>query len=234
MHKLRQLLGLDDKAFYKSLFALSVPLVIQQGLSALLFLVDTIMVGQLDGNAIAAVGLANEIVFIMQMLAFGLLSGAGVFVAQYWGQKDSQSIKRMLGCVLTLCLIVGGVFSAAALLIPAQLIGLYSTDAVVISLGAQYLRTLAPAMFCNCVVLCYSILLRSCGDAFWPMLCTGAGVLINASLNYGLIFGKLGLPALGVTGAAIATDIAVRNVRTVIPSCSAGKIAPGRLKGYRH
>jgi len=121
--------------FYSTLFTIAIPIVLQNFLQTFVNMLDTVMVGRLGATEIAAVGLGNQIFFILNMMLFGISSGGAIFVAQYWGKKDIAGIRRTLGITLTLSFALSLVFTAAALFFPRELISLYSSDERVIALG---------------------------------------------------------------------------------------------------
>jgi putative MATE family efflux protein len=194
-----------SRHFFKTLFSVALPIIIQQIIMSSLNMIDIMMVGQLGDVSIASVGLANQVTFVMIVTMFGIASGAAVFTAQYWGQQDIVNIRRVLGICVSLALLVSGIAGGLALLIPERLLSIYTDDPAVISLGSSYLRILGPAYLFQGITICYSFVLRSTGHVRLPMIVSIGAVTINTSVNYLLIFGHLGAPALGVEGAAIAT-----------------------------
>jgi putative MATE family efflux protein len=202
--------------FYSTLFSIAIPITLQNLLQTFVSMLDTIMVGQLGSVEIAAVGLANQIFFVLNMILFGISSGGSVFIAQFWGKKDISGIRHTLGITLSLSFIVSIVFTAGAVFFPRSLIGLYSHDERVIELGAQYLRYVGLSYPLMAISLAYQIAFRSTGHVNLPMISTAVSFLVNAFGNWILIFGvnrqfsgmHLFIPALGVQGAAIATVIA--------------------------
>lgn len=193
----------------------------QQGLSSALYLIDNVMVGQLGETAIAAVGVSNQLTFLMQVFGFGINSGAGIFAAQYWGRNDTDGIHRIEGISLILSFCVGVVFMTAALAFGTQMADIFSNDPAVIALSAKYLAIAGWSYLFQLVAQSLGIILRACGDAVLPMVSTLAGVLVNGVLNYIFIFGKLGFSAMGVEGAALATLIAAAVNTSVLIAVSA-------------
>ncbi|KAE9635392.1 MATE family efflux transporter [Defluviitalea raffinosedens] len=197
-----------DKKFYKTLFSLALPIALQNFISSSLNMVDTLMIGKLGEAPIAAVAQANKIFFLYTLILFGINSGGSSFTAQFWSKKDVKGIRKVLG----ICLLSGGiaaiVFSIGAILFPKQLMYIFAKDPEVITLGSQYLRIVAISYLATAVTYSYSILLRSTGEAFIPMIISIISLGTNTVLNWILIFGHLGIPSMGVQGAAIATVIA--------------------------
>ncbi|MCX7708715.1 MAG: MATE family efflux transporter [Clostridia bacterium] len=197
-----------DKSFYISLVSLAMPIALQNFISSALNLVDTVMIGQLGEAEIAAVALANQIFFLLILFLFGISSGAGIFHAQFWGKGDVPNIRKVLGISLVGGISVALLFTIASLVIPRELMGLFSQDTRVIHMGSAYLRIVSLSFIMTAVSFCYSFTLRCTGKAGLPTYISFIALIANTLLNYVLIFGVLGFPSLGVEGAAIATVIA--------------------------
>lgn len=194
--------------FYKRLLTLAVPIMIQQFIQAALNLVDTIMIGKLGSDEIAAVGIANQVFFIVMMIVFGINSGISVYIAQFHGRNDTKNIKKTMGVSLTFGLGIGIFFCLFAIAFPHQIMRLFIDNDNVIRLGVYYLRIVAFSYIFLAVSLSFHVASRGIGKTVMPMVVSAVALSINTVLNYGLIFGNLGLPKLGVEGAAIATLIA--------------------------
>jgi len=204
-----------DRLFYKDLLRIAVPIALQNLIVSSVNMLDTVMVGLLGAVELAAVGLGNQIWFLLMLLLFGTSTGSGVFIAQYWGKRDLAGIRRTTGLSMALGLAAAFAFMTAALAVPRFLVGLYSRDTEVIRIGAEYLRFVAPSYPFAAASFAFSLALRGVERVKLPLAATLVSLILNAVLNYMLIFGKFGAPALGVRGAAIATVIA-RVVETVI------------------
>ncbi len=201
-------LNLSDKRFFSTMYRLASPIVLQHFIIFSLGMVDVMMIGQLGESSVAAVGVANQIFFLAILLFFGISSGAAIFTAQFWGQKDIRRIQSVLGLCLLMSLAGALLFSSVAILAPEWVIGIYSTDPEVIALGSRFLRIAAFSYAATAITISYSAVLRSTENVKLPMLVSLMALSLNTIFNYGLIFGNFGLPAMGVTGAAIATAIA--------------------------
>ena len=164
-------------------------------------MLDTVMIGRLGSVEIAAVGLGNQIFFILNMILFGITSGGGVFIAQFWGKKDLRGIRRSLGLMTLIAAFVALVFTVLGLLIPHQLIRIYSPDPEVVRVGGEYLRLACLSYIPTAISFSFTLALRSTERVKLPLICTSVSLLTNAGANYLLIF----LAGLGVKGAAIAT-----------------------------
>ena len=196
----------DD--FWRKMIALAAPIALQNLVGTLLNLVDTLMVGQLGDAAIAAVGLANQLFFLLMLFLFGISSGAAIFMAQYWGKRDLHAIHRVQGLCLALSAALSLVFAVVGFAAPRWVLGLFSQDAQVIGLGADYLRIAAIGYLPMAVTQVYAATLRSTEQVKAPMAVSMLALAVNTTLNYLLIFGRMGLPQMGVRGAAVATVIA--------------------------
>lgn len=221
-----------DKEFFKTILTLVIPITLQNLISSSLNMVDNVMIGRLGENEIAAVGLVNQYFFIFMLCLSGINAGASIFMSQYWGRKDKKSIKRVLGLDLVLGTITSAIFTVIALFAPEYVMKIFTKEAIIIDLGVQYLRIIAITFMLTNITQGFSTALRCTGIAKPPMFASLIGVLTNAFLNWVFIFGKLGAPAMGVAGAALATSIA-RVVETTIVLIYAYRpesVAKGRLK----
>lgn len=187
---------------------LAIPISIQNVITSSLNLVDTIMIGQLGAVEVAAVGLANRYYFIFVLISFALSSGATIFTAQFWGKKDVEHIGKPMGIALICGVFVGLVFASGALLIPEVIMKIFTKDPQVIVEGSNYLRIVSFSYILTAVTLTYVFVLRSIEHVKLPMYASTSALALNTFLNYCLILGHFGFPALGVKGAAIATLIA--------------------------
>jgi putative MATE family efflux protein len=209
--------------FYGTLFSIAVPIILQNLLQTFVNMLDTIMVGQLGSAQIAAVGLGNQVFFMLNMILFGISSGGSIFVAQFWGKKDISGIRRTLGITLSLSLAVSVVFTVGSLFFPRELIGLYSQDPLVIELGAEYLRLVGISYPLMAISFAFQLAFRATEHVRLPMVSTAVSFGVNVLGNWLLIFGMhadvfglhLVIPACGVKGAAVATVLS-RIVELVI------------------
>lgn len=198
----------NDRHFFSQMFRIALPITAQNLVLASLNLVDTIIIGGLGESAIAGVGLANQYFFLLNLLLFGITSGSAIFTAQFWGIRDVRNIRRVLG----ICLITGGIgaflFTIGGILFPNQILGIFSKDSDVIALGSQFLRIVSFSYVITAFTFSYSFILRSTGNVKAPLAVSVTALAINTVLNYLLVYGYLGLPAMGVRGSATATLIA--------------------------
>ena len=198
---------LRDKDFMRAMLALAVPVAFQQLISAGLNMIDVLMVGQLGEASVAALGLANQIFFLLILFLFGVTSGMSIFTAQYWGKGDTENIRKVLGLCLTLAVSVAALFSLAATLFPEKLMSFYSEDVEVIRLGSSYLRIVGLSYIPMAIAVSYISILRSITQVKMTVIVTVLALVIKTALAYTLIFGHFGLPAFGVRGAAIGTAV---------------------------
>lgn len=197
-----------DRGFWAMLVKISLPIILQNLISSSLNVVDTIMIGRLGETPLAAVGVAAQYFFFFTVLVTGLCGGYCIFIAQYWGKRNHQAIRQYLGVMLQFALALGALFALAGFLGAEIFISWFDPSPEVIRLGAIYLRVLAISTVLTAITYCFGFASRSIENAFLPMLASSAALALNTFLNYVLIFGHFGFPALGVGGAAIATLIA--------------------------
>ena len=189
------------KGFYSTLVTIAIPISLQNLLANFVNMLDTVMIGRLGGTEIAAVGLGNQIFFILNMILFGIASGGGVFIAQYWGKKDERGIKQSLGIILLLSVIVSALFMILSLVIPHQLISLFSPDPEVIRIGGDYLRIVCLSYIITAINFSFTQAFRCTERVKLPLVCSAVSLVTNAGSNYVLIF----IVGWGVKGAALAT-----------------------------
>ncbi len=198
---------LGDKPFWRVTARLALPIAIQNVLTSSFQLVDTLMVSQLGDVTLSAVGMAAQWGWLSNLLGFGLCSGMSVFVAQYWGVKDFKGIRRVLGMGILMALLLTAIFLSVALAAPTFVVSLFNRDPSVVDVGAQYLSIVCfsyPAVTLTNVL---ATVLRNTERVKLPMYVSAVTTVVNAVVDYGLIFGAFGFPALGVKGAALATCI---------------------------
>lgn len=196
---------LGDKSFIRSMLSLAIPVAFQQFITAGLNMVDVLMVGQLGEASIAALGLANQVFFLLILFLFGVTSGMAIFTAQFWGKGDQEGILRVLGICLTVAVGVGLLFTLIATQIPGAIMRFYTQDPEVIEIGSDYLRIVGYSYVFMAITTSYFAILRSMTYVKITMIVSVIAITLKTLLGYLLIFGVAGLPALGVRGAAIGT-----------------------------
>lgn len=206
-----------DRAFYKTVLAIAVPMIIQNGITNLVNLLDNVMVGQVSTAAFSGVSIVNQFVFIFNLLIFGAVSAAGIFTAQFHGSNDVEGVRHTFRFKIVINILAGAVGVLVFALLDDELIKLFlQMDAGTADLspeealfyGKQYLWPMLVGLIPYALSQAYASTMRETGQTVVPMVASLSAVATNFVLNAILIFGLLGAPALGVAGAAIATVIA--------------------------
>ncbi len=198
----------DQKTFYKMLLTIALPIVIQNFLSSSLNMVDNLMIGRLGEEAIAAVGQANQLFFLFNLISFGLNSGGSIFFSQFHGRGDYKMFKKYLGMTMVVGSAIALIFSFLAIVIPEQIMGIYTDNPMVLKQSVDYLRIVGFSYLMNNLSFTLIFALRATNQASIPMISSVIGLGLNTVLNYGLINGVWGFPRMEVRGAALATLIA--------------------------
>lgn len=198
----------SDREYYLRLVRFVVPIALQNMVTSSLGLINVLMIGQMGEVSVAAVGLANQMFFLMALVLFGINSGSAMWTAQFWGKNDIPNIRRVLSLALMLGLTASTFFLTLALFFPKLVLGIYSEDPAVIAVGSSYLAIFGWTFLFVAITFIFASVLRSIGLVKVPMFVSVSALILNALGNYVLIFGKFGFPALGVQGAAISTLVA--------------------------
>ena len=193
------------KQFYRNVFALVIPIAIQNLINVGVTATDVIMLGKVGEKVLSGASLAGQIQYIMTLIFYGVTSGATVLTAQYWGKKDTRTIEKVLGMGLSAGLIVAVVFAGAALGMPETLMRIYTSDPEVIAEGVKYLRIVGFSYVFMAVTQVYLNIMRSIERVMVATFIYLISLLMNIVVNAVLIFGLLGFPVMGVRGAAIGT-----------------------------
>lgn len=194
-----------EEGFYKNLAALTAPAVLQNLITTSLGFADIFMVGLLGNTEMAAVTAANVPVFIIQVVLFGFQSGMAVLVSQYWGRGDVGNINRCLGVALYAATGFSALVALVTFLFPAQVLRLITPNEELVQLAVDYTRLVGLSYLFNSVSSIYAGVQRSTEFPAFGMTLFGISMCVNTFLNFVLIFGRFGAPAMGVTGAAAAT-----------------------------
>ena len=197
-----------DPDYFRNVQRIAIPIIFQQLTFAGLNMLGVVLIGQKGDAAVAAVGLAGQIAFLLNLVHFGIISGAAMFTAQFWGKQDIPNLRRVLGLCLMLAIAASLIFFALSQLFPSQILQIYSRDPAVIGLGTNYIRTFSWTFLFFAITFSYALVMRSTGDVKTPTFISVGALLISTFLSYSLIFGKFGLPELGIQGAAVAAVIA--------------------------
>lgn len=180
-------------------------MILQELVGASLHIVDGMMVSGLGDAAYSAVMQANRYTFVCQLFVFGTASGGAIFFSQFWGAGDIPRMRHSMGLALSLSLLVSMLFSLAGMLFPRAIIACFLRPGESFELAVGYLRIVAPGYLLMGITIVYASCLKAGEKTYIPMLAGLASIAVNTCFNYVLIYGKLGFPALGVQGAAIAT-----------------------------
>lgn len=205
---------IGDRAFYRRVLAVMTPVLIQNVITNFVSLLDNLMVGQVGTEPMSGVAIVNQLLFVYNLCLFGGMAGPGIFTAQYYGRGDADGVRNTFRAKLWVGLGAWAAFSAVLLLRGEGLIGLFLHEGgealdlqKTLDSGLGYLRVMMLQMLPFALQQVYASTLRETGETMLPMKAGIIAVFVNLVFNYILIFGKLGAPALGVTGAAVATLI---------------------------
>lgn len=193
------------KGFFKTAAALALPIAMQNLLTSCASLVDTVMIVPLGNTAVAALGVAGRFTFLLNVMAFGFCSGSATLISQFWGVDDRKGIRRTYGVALMFSMILAFLYGFALLLFPQACVSIFGPEADVAEQAAEYLRILAFAVPFMMYSQVSCAALRATEKVSVPLISAGLSVAVNTTLNYCLISGHFGFPALGIRGAAIAT-----------------------------
>lgn len=205
---------IGSKAFYASVLSIAVPIIIQNAITNFVNLLDNIMVGQIGTEPMSGVAIANQLLFVYNLTIFGGHGGAGIFTAQFHGKNDSDGIRYTMRFKMLLSILLTSATIALFLTQGGSLINLFLHDgsatgdlALTLSAGQKYLRIMLIGLIPFSVSQVYTSTLREVGETTLPMKAGVIAVFVNLALNWILIYGHLGFPAMGVAGAAVATVI---------------------------
>lgn len=198
----------DLSEFYRSFLTIGIPLMIQQLISSSLNFIDNLMIGRLGTEFIAAVGFANSVYRILDLFLFGLCSGMGVFIAQYFGKKNFEMIRRILGKLVLAGITLSLIFSIITFIGAEKIIGIFTKEPQVLAIGVSYIKRALFSYTFYAISFSVGFCLRAMGLTRIPMISASIGVTANTFFNYCLIYGNFGFPRLEERGAAIATVMA--------------------------
>ena len=203
-----------DRNFYKAVFAIVIPVIIQNSITSFVNVLDNVMVGQMGTEQMSGVAIANQLIFIFNICIFGGISGASIYGAQFFGAKDYENMRAAMRFKLYISLAIFIVIAAVFMIFDTQLISLFLTDsdapeavAATLKAGENYLFIMILGLLPFAVAQAYTATLREAGETMLPMVSGVVAVITNVVFNYILIFGRFGAPAMGVRGAAVATVI---------------------------
>lgn len=217
-----------DKTFLKRSMALIFPIAIQNLLMSGVNFLDNIMIGRLGESSIAAVSLANQYFFVLNLIVLGICSGSGVFISQFWGKGDTVNIRKVLGINIIAGCGVSLLFTLLGLFAPGQIMRVFTPETDVIDLGIKYLGFIVISYIPTSVSMAIQIGLKGTARTKIPLFMAFVTLCTNGVLNYIFIFGKFGAPAMGVAGAALATSIS-RIAEMIITTVLVAVYAPDIL-----
>ena len=221
----------EQKKFYKALFALVIPITIQNFISSAVNSADVLMLGYVGQSELAAVSLANQFQFLLWGFFFGITSGVTILASQYWGKRDTDSIQAVMGIAIKISVVVTAILSICAILFPKQLMTIYTDDDLLRQIGASYLRIIGISYLLLSFSQVYLCAIRSMERVKLSTAISSVALGLNVVLNAVFIFGLLGMPKLGVVGVGIATLISrVVEVSLCVADAAKAKIFKVDLK----
>lgn len=196
-----------DRAFYKTVLVLALPVVLQNMITIGVNMLDTIMLGTYGETQLSGASLANEFISLHQILCLGIGGGAAVLTSQFWGAKDIPAMRRVIVLMLRISLVLGALLGVASLTVPDLLMRIYADELPVIEAGMIYFRISAPTFLLTGIITPITVVLRSARQVRLPLIASIIAFGCNLFLNWVLIFGHLGFPEMQIAGAALATVI---------------------------
>ena len=197
-----------DKAFYRRVLHIALPIAAQSLITIGVNMMDTIMLGSMGETQLSASSLANQFVNVYQIFCMGLGMGASVLIARFWGMNDLPNLRKSITIMLRLTLLLGTLFTIATIFIPRSIMRLYTPDAGIIDAGRRYLRWVVACYYFQGLSLTLTLVLRNVGLMKIPLYTSIGAFFVNIFFNWVFIFGKLGMPRMEIEGAALGTLIA--------------------------
>ena len=195
----------EKKEFYKELMSLAIPIGLQNLLIALIGASDALMLGRLTQDAVSAVSLANQVVFIMNLFNGAVVGGGGALIAQYWGKGDKTMVKNLFCMILKWTFAISFIFFALAMFTPELLMRIYTPDKTLIEIGASYLRAVSISYLFNGITQCYYLMMKMEGNASKSVVISVVTLITDVIIDFFLIYGIAGAPKLGANGSAYST-----------------------------
>lgn len=196
---------IKDKTFYSTLASVGVPIALQNMIGFGVNMTDTIMLGKLGETQLSAASVASQPFFIFSVFTFGLASGASVLISQYWGKKNMDAIRHVVAIVLRIAIAVSLLVGAVVFFFPMQVLSIFSDEQAVLQEGVKYLKAVALTYVLYGITNTYFMVLRSIEIVRFPLFVNIFSCVLDIFLNYALIFGHFGAPAMGIEGAAVST-----------------------------
>lgn len=199
---------MEKKTFYKQLSKLVIPIAVQNFMSALVSASDALMLGWLDQDSLSAVSLATQVQFVLNLFLMAITIGLTILAAQYWGKNDKDAVEHVLAIALRVSIGISLIFGLGAFLIPGVLMRIFTDDAILVSLGVEYLRIVAVSYIFTGISQVYLCVMKSTGRVSRSTIYGSVAIVLNLILNAILIFGVMNIAGMGIRGAGIATLIA--------------------------
>ncbi len=196
-----------DRTFRKELFALVLPLALQNLLQMLLSATDAIVLARCSQDAVAAVSLATEIQFVSTLIVGPLVGAVAVLAAQYWGKGDKETVQKLFAMAIRYSVGISFLFFAATTFIPDKLMMIYTSDSVMIAIGADYLRWVGVSYLLSGITQCYMFVMKLSGGASFCAYITALSVVIDVLVDICLVYGLFGFPSMGASGTAVSTVV---------------------------
>lgn len=200
-------LFVKDKEFYKTLLMIAVPIALQNLVTVMVSMMDTLMIGQLGETQLSATSIANQLWFMLMICCFGIAGGANVLLAQYWGKGDLPVMRRIQAITFKVTFAISLLFVLVSQVFPQQFMGIFTPDPETIALGASYLRIVGWSYPLYALANAAIMMLRSVGTVNISVVVYLVSLIVNTSVNYVLIFGHFGAPRMEIRGAAIGTSL---------------------------
>lgn len=197
-----------QSTFYKDMFRLALPIVIQNLITTAVSSADVIMLGWVSQTALSAGSLASQIMFILNLVYSGIASGVIMLAAQYWGKQDTETIERIMGIGMRLSILISSLFFVLACFFPRLLMVIFTSDQELITAGIPYLRIVGISYLFMSISQVYLCTMRSIERVIFATATNASALGLNIVLNAVFIFGLFGLPKMGIVGVAMATTIA--------------------------
>ena len=204
-----------DKGFYKTVTMLALPIVLQNMITMGVNIMDTVMLGKYGEIQLSGSSLANDFIQIFHILCMGMGGGAAVLTAQFWGRRDTLSIRKTVALMMRVCLSLVAIFTLVTIFFPQGIMRIFTSDEAVIEKGVIYLTWSLPQYLLLGLSLTLTLILRSMRKVMVPLYTSIISFFVNIGCNYVFIFGKLGFPEMQIAGAALGT-VCARVVETLI------------------
>ena len=196
-----------NKTFLRTVCNIAIPVMLQCMLQSSFSMIDQIMIGQLGSVNIAAIGLASKFFSIFSVTVAAIATVAGIMISQYIGKEEKEEVDKSFSVNMIASLLLAVIFMALCIFIPENIMRIYTKEAEICTVAASYLKILAITFIPVAGATLVSTMLRCMEKASLPLYASIVAAIVNTVLNYVMIFGKFGCPAMGVEGAAIATVI---------------------------